>query len=54
MEQKLELRTPNLAELIEVIHVAATRGNGTEENPVRIVHQYWDKKGNLLAEKDDY
>lgn len=54
MEQKLEMRTPNLVELIEVIHVEAARGKGTKESPVRIVHQYWDKKGILLAEKDDY
>lgn len=54
MVQKLEMRTPDLVELIEVIHVEAPRGEGTKESPVRIVHQYWDKKGNLLAEKDEY
>lgn len=51
---KIELKTPRRAELIEVIHTEATRGDGTEENPVRIVHQYWSKNGDLLAEKDDY
>lgn len=54
MKPEIEMRTPQIAELIEVIHTTATRGKGTNESPVRIVHQYWDKKGNLLAEKDDY
>lgn len=52
MKNELELRTPQKVELIEVIHTEAARGDGTEENPVRIVHQYWDKAGNLLAEND--
>ena len=51
---KPELETPRKVELLEVIHTVALRGSGTSENPVRVVHQYWDKEGNLLAEKDDY
>ncbi|MGX4686323.1 hypothetical protein JNUCC83_05405 [Vagococcus sp. JNUCC 83] len=54
MKSDLTLETPRSVELIEVIHTTATRGNGSNENPVRLVHQYWDKKGELLAEKDDY
>lgn len=54
MTSEIEMRTPQKVELIEVIHTVATRGNGTNKNPVRVVHQYWDKDGNLLAEKDDY
>ena len=54
MKLGIEMRTPQKVELIEVIHTEATRGNGTNENPVRIVHQYWDKDGKLLAEKEDY
>lgn len=42
-----------LAEIIEVIHVETLRGDGTEKNPVRIIHQYWAKDGTLLAEKDE-
>ena len=53
MKSELEMRTPQKAELLEVIHTEANRGNGTSENPIRVVHQYWDKDGNLLAEKDD-
>lgn len=54
MKPTIEMRTPKIAEMIEVIHTVDTRGNGTNENPVRLVHQYWDKKGNLLAENDEY
>lgn len=54
MELNIEMKTPQLVEQVEVIHVEVARGNGTEENPVRIVHQYWSKEGNLLAENDDY
>lgn len=53
MKSELELETPRKVELLEVIHTEAVRGKGTNENPVRVVHQYWDKDGNLLAEKDD-
>lgn len=54
MSSRIEMRTPQRAELIEVIHTEATRGKGTKENPVQVVHKYWDKVGNLLAEKDDH
>lgn len=54
MKNEIELRTPNIAELIEVIHTEATRGKGTEESPIRVVHQYWSKDGILLAEKDEH
>lgn len=50
----IERRTPEKVEMIEVIHTKATRGEGTKENPVRIVHQYWDKDGKLLAENDEH
>ncbi|MEI5994794.1 hypothetical protein [Candidatus Enterococcus mansonii] len=54
MKPELKMKTPQLVEIVEVVHVEATRGDGTEENPVRIVHQYWSKDGVLLAEKDSY
>lgn len=54
MEQEIEMRTPQKVELIEVIHTEAVRGKGTNENPVRVVHQYWSKDGELLAESDKY
>lgn len=54
MDKEIQIKTPQLVELVEVIHVVATRGNGTPENPTRIVHQYWSKNGDLLSEKDEY
>lgn len=40
------------ARMMEVIEVKVTRGVGTEENPCRIVTQYWSQRGELLAESD--
>ena len=54
MEKKMELRTPLVVEEITVIHVLASRGDGSPENIVRNVNQYWSKEGQLLAEKDDH
>lgn len=39
------------AEMIEVIKVVSTRGNGNDE-PFREITQYWTKDGKLLAEDD--
>ena len=36
----------------KVILVTFLRGKGTTENPSRLVHQYYDFDGNLLAEND--
>lgn len=53
MKPETQMKTPQLVQLVEVIHVEATRGKGTEYDPTRIVHQYWSKEGILLAEKDE-
>lgn len=53
MNSKIEMKTPQQVEIVEVIHVRAARGKGTEEDPVRIVNQYWAKEGQLLAESDE-
>lgn len=45
-------KSPRLVELVEVIHVEILRGTGTSSDPVRVVHQYWNADGELLAEKD--
>lgn len=50
MQPDIQMKTPQLVELVEVIHVVATRGKGTKEDPVRLVNQYWSKEGTLLAE----
>lgn len=40
------------AKEIMVIETVSVRGSGTEKDPVRDVVQYWDLKGNFLAEND--
>ncbi len=40
------------AKIIQAIETKATRGLGTEKDPARVVTQYWDFDGNLLAEND--
>ena len=45
-------RGTDSAKVIQVIETTALRGSGTEEDMCRIVFQYWDFNGNLLAEKD--
>lgn len=50
----MQHETPTIVELIEVIHVQSKRGEGTDLNPVRVIDQFWDKQGNLLAERDPY
>lgn len=42
----------NSARVIQVIETKAKRGLGTEKDPVREVTQYWDFKGDFLAEMD--
>lgn len=42
----------NSARVIEVIETKSCRGNGTQDDPIRIVTQYWSLEGKMLAEKD--
>ena len=46
-------RGTDSARVVEVIETKALRGTGTEEDMCRLVTQYWDFEGNLLAERDD-
>jgi hypothetical protein len=39
-------------EVIQVIRTEAVRGKGADEDPSRIVTQYWSLDGQLLAEVD--
>lgn len=32
----------------------STRGDGTTNNPIRTLVQYWDEHGNFLAELDTF
>jgi len=47
MEERL-----NKVEVIKVIHVLIVRGDGSENDPVRYVDQYWSLSGEFLAEND--
>ena len=47
-----EPRGTDSARVVSVIETQALRGTGTEEDKCRIVTQYWDFEGNLLAEND--
>ncbi|WP_069997776.1 carboxypeptidase [Cellulosilyticum sp. I15G10I2] len=38
--------------VLQVIETRSCRGKGIEEDPYRVVIQYWDFEGNMLAEKD--
>lgn len=40
------------ARVIQVVETKSLRGAGIDDDPVRIVTQYWDFEGKLLAEDD--
>lgn len=40
--------------MMEVIHVVSFEGEGTEENPARLIDEYYSKEGALLATKDEW
>lgn len=40
---------PSRAELVQLIHVAALRGDGSVTNPVRIINLYFSTSGQLMA-----
>lgn len=45
-------RGTDTAKVIQVIETVSLRGKGTEEDPCRVVHQYWTFEGEMLAEND--
>ncbi len=45
-------RGTDKARVIQVIETVSMRGEGTKEDMCRLVKQYWDFEGNLLAEND--
>lgn len=47
-------RGTDSAKVIQVIVTESLRGEGTREDLSRVVTQYWDFEGNLLAENDPY
>lgn len=40
--------------MMEVIHVVSFEGEGTEENPARLINEYYSKEGTLLATNDEW
>lgn len=41
-------------EIMEAIHVVSYEGEGTKENPARLIDEYYSKEGALLATKDEW
>lgn len=55
MEEKIYYsRGTDKARVIKVVVTESAIGDGTKENPVRLIYQYWDLKGNLLAKNDTF
>lgn len=52
MVNTVKPRGTDSAKVISVIETKAVRSDGTANAPCRLVTQYWDFKGNLLAERD--
>lgn len=40
--------------MMEVIHVVSFEGEGTKENPARLINEYYSKEGTLLATNDEW
>lgn len=49
---KVYPRGVDSAKVIQVIETRSARGSGSENQPIRIVIQYWSLEGDLLAEND--
>lgn len=45
-------RGTDKAKVLKVIRTESIIGRGTKEDPVRLIYQYWDFKGRLLAQND--
>ena len=43
---------------VEIVKLIKTtllrRGNGTPENPIRVITQYWDFDGEIILEQDPF
>ena len=52
MDKRRAMRGTDSAKAMTVIRTVSLIGEGTKENPARLLYQYWDLKGNLLASRD--
>lgn len=50
----IRFRGTDSAKIVKLIRTAAPMGAGTEDDPVRLVYQYWSLDGKLLFTEDDY
>jgi len=51
-ESIVEHRPPEAVDVMKMIRIKFTKGNGTNENPIRLAERYFDLEGNLIFEKD--
>ncbi|MDB0581207.1 hypothetical protein [Salinicoccus roseus] len=49
---KIEHRPPDKVDVMKVIKIQSLRGNGTKDNPVREIYQYFDMSGEFIFEID--
>lgn len=54
MNELVRPRGTDSAQLVNVIKTESLRGKGTDDDPCRMVIQYWSTEGELLAEKDTW
>ena len=52
--EPVNCRGSKSASIEELIVVETTVGNGTEENPLRIITEFWSKEGELRAISDPH
>lgn len=52
MKETVRPRGTESARVIRVIETKSLRGRGTKSDTSRLVTQYWDFQGHLLAEND--
>lgn len=43
---------PRSVRVVKVIEVVIATGAGTDEDPFKLVTEFWDQKGELLAQRD--
>ncbi|MFB8546774.1 hypothetical protein ACQUFE_02080 [Enterococcus casseliflavus] len=56
MKMVLPKRSNHVREvkMMEVIHVVSFEGEGTAENPARLIDEYYSKEGTFLATNDEW
>lgn len=53
-QSHIRLRGPDAAKVIQVVETRAVIGNGTENDPTRLIIEYWSLDGKKLATNDPY